>query len=51
MGSDSIEPTSDVGALVKDRYEGSVDRVTFYLADPPGENTKRWEKIDSSLKS
>jgi len=35
----------EIPALLKERYDGLLDRVAFYHPDPPGVNDKRWRKI------
>jgi probable F420-dependent oxidoreductase len=35
----------EVPGLLKAKYDGLLDRVMFYHADRPGQNTARWRKI------
>ena len=37
--------TAEIAGKVKARYEGLLDRVTFYFPDPPGVNEERWRTI------
>jgi probable F420-dependent oxidoreductase len=46
----SISGTPDeIPALLRARYEGLLDRVSFYFADKPGQNTARWTRIVRAL--
>ncbi len=38
-------------AKIKSRYEGLLDRVTFYTPFDPGEDAARWKKIVSAFKA
>ncbi len=42
---------TEIPALVKARYDGLLDRVTFYFADPPRTNTARWRRIVQALRA
>ena len=35
----------EIPALLKERYDGLLDRVAFYHPDPPGVNDRRWRRI------
>jgi hypothetical protein len=35
----------EIPALLKDKYDGLLDRVALYHTDRPGKNDARWRKI------
>jgi hypothetical protein len=42
-------PPDEIGALVRDRYEGLIDRVAFYLPFEPGRDESFWHAALRSI--
>ena len=41
----------EMPALLKERYQGLLDRVAFYYSYKPGQDEKRWRRIVEAFKS
>jgi probable F420-dependent oxidoreductase len=45
-----VDNADELPARIMERYEGLLDRVTFYTPFEPGEGAARWRKIVSAFK-
>jgi hypothetical protein len=46
-----IAPPDELGAAVRERYKGIVDRVAFYLPFEPGQDDQFWRSALRAIQS